>query len=133
VHKPVDRLTRAVERQPIRSSQRHHAEIDVRRKPPVERDLGTAGLLASIERREVQIGKTHRLLQFVDVGAGEEHPRHMCLAGDDLCRCARVAVGTAKQRDLVGKRRNHAVALDRLRRHGMLHRSISSGSTDRKA
>ena len=99
---PVDHGAAAGERQAMpHRRQRNHVDIHVAGEPAVEPELGAAGGLAARQRREVEVGKTHRLFQLVDARPGEKHPRHMRLAHDHLVGAVRIGVGTAEERDLL--------------------------------
>ncbi len=101
---PVDRLAVAADREPpVQPRQRLHTEIDIRREAPVEPDLGAAGGFAARQRGEIEIRKAHRLLQLVDVGTGEEHPRHVGLAHLDRRR-ARIGARVFQERHLGAQR-----------------------------
>jgi len=122
MHQPIDWRSVAAEREaPCGLGERHDAEIDVRREPPVEPDLSAAGQFAPHQRREIEIGEPYRLLQLEDVVADEKHPRHMRLAGDHGRRRGPVSIGTAKKSDFVGERGRGMVAIYQCRRHGLLH------------
>ena len=96
----------AADRQARRGEhKRHDIEIDIRRKPPVEAELGPARRLAPLEGREVEIGEADRLLELVDLVAGEKDPRHVGFAADHLADWVGVGGGLAEERDLLGKRR----------------------------
>jgi hypothetical protein len=64
-HDPVDGRTRPAEHQPAvgRAHDRADFLVELWRRPPVERQLGAAGLLAQGRRRIVQVGEPHRPLQ----------------------------------------------------------------------
>jgi hypothetical protein len=100
-HQPVDRPALAAQRQAaVPRYQRHHVEIDVRRQPAVEPQLGAAGALAPADGGKVEIGKAHRLLELVDALTGKEHPGHMGLAPEDLVRNRSIALWPAQKRQL---------------------------------
>ena len=69
-----DRSTRIDCKPACGGSKRHNAKVDIGRKPPVEAQLGTARRLSAFESREIEIGKSNRLLEFVDPISGHKDP-----------------------------------------------------------
>jgi hypothetical protein len=110
LHQPIDRPVRTAKMKTVGAvRQRHHAAIDVGREPPVQPHFGAAGGPTARQRGEVEIGKLHRLFQFVDALAREEDPGHMGFAQADRGRPRIVSVGTGEERDFGGQVRRRSV------------------------
>jgi hypothetical protein len=90
---------------------RRHAQVHVRREPPVEVQLAQRVGVAQAARREVQEDRPHGLAQLVDALAAQEDVRDVGLDVLDAARRARVGrVGGRR-----GQRRDEAL---RQRLHG---------------
>ena len=106
-HQPVGDLAMPAEREPARRlRERHNLFVDIGRQPAVERQFGAAGGFALRQRRIIEIGKAHRLLQLVDFVAGEKNPRHVGLLARHLARAMRISLRPGEEGDLVGERRS---------------------------
>ncbi|MEY9886056.1 hypothetical protein [Bradyrhizobium sp. USDA 328] len=99
----ADRVTRGT------FGQRHDAEIDVRRKPAIEAGFRQACGPAASRRREVEIGKAHRLLELVDPRAVHEDPGHVGLTRLKAVGNGAVALGSAQESDLADQGRDAVV------------------------
>jgi hypothetical protein len=73
-HDPIEDGAGSAQRQPPvgRAQDRADLLVELGRCPPIERQLGTAGLLAQRRRRIVQVGEPHGPLQLVGLIASEE-------------------------------------------------------------
>ncbi len=104
-HQPIDRVIRPADLQTARGAcQRHDRLVDVGRQPAVQRQFGAASGFALGKRRIIQIGKAHRLLQLVNLVAGQEDPGHVGLLALEVARRVRVSIRLAEKSDLVGER-----------------------------
>lgn len=79
------------------------AEIDIRRQPCVEDNLGPTRLGPARQRGKIEVGKPYRFLELVDVITRHENPGHMGLARNDRRGHRLVAVRTAQERYLAGQ------------------------------
>ncbi len=123
---PVDRR-RAAEGEPTggAAADRTNLEIELRRRPPVERELGAAGGLAALEGGIVEIGEADRPLQLVGIGPGQEDERGVGL--DPLDGTGVGAVGIRLRQEGDGL----ALIIAGSRRHRCLRRTrpaIAKGS-----
>ena len=103
--RPFHRRAVAVEREPSvrRAGDRHHAQIDVRRKSPVDLELGLAGALALLEGRIIQERKAHRALDLEGAVAGEKHRGGMGVDALDRCAVMGRRVGEQGEDRLLGR------------------------------
>ncbi len=79
-------------------------DINGRGDPAVELELGHRGGAALLQRGEIEEAHVHRLLDLVDVVAGEEQVRDMGLAVLDPLHRGIVALGISKEVDDVFRR-----------------------------
>src|SRR5262249_39113351 len=72
---------------------RHDAQVELRREPPIEPQLFPAEVPPAIERAEVEEWKFDGLLDLVGVRAGQEYPRDVRLGDADRVDFVIVSVG----------------------------------------
>jgi hypothetical protein len=101
---PVDRLPEPAQAQlAVRTQrQRHDAQIDVRRQPPIEPHFLLTASLPGLEGSEVEELIAHRLLQLVGEALGQEHPGHVGFDGLDALAALQIGRGPPEEGDLGG-------------------------------
>ena len=124
VDRPLDRLTLAGKRVGTVGTARHRddAAVKLRREGPVGLDLGEAGGLTLLERREVEEGKADGALDLEGALAGQEHDPGV---GVDAVH------GDAAISRRTSKKRKHVVLRVVLRSGSVRHAAVRRGRTVR--
>jgi hypothetical protein len=107
-----------------------HIEVQGRREGTVAAQLLPAEMLAQRQRRKVDEGEADRLLHFIGVVAGEDHPGDVGLDDLDAGAGVRERLGAQQTRKVLGKCHGASIASGKLRigmtrchtQHRRLHR-----------
>jgi len=105
-YEPIDNFSFAADRETMfRAHQRNDVPINIRRKAPIELELGAASGLAARERGEVKVREADRLFQLIGPVAGQKYQRHMRFVTRYLGDMRPIAIAPLQKRDFVGQRR----------------------------
>ena len=98
LHGVLERRLAPDSRRRRRAADRHDAEIELRREPPIHAQLLVAEALAKLQRAEVDERQLDGLLDLVGVAPRQEHPRDVGLDELDLADAGAVTARIAQRR-----------------------------------